>query len=169
MQELTPVARSRRKSSVGNEKRSTEVTEDEEPDGLISGAGDTSPMQLDWFAALNQDGSNSVVSTRPPSVSAEQDPLRPLPDQYTPMLPSVSLPNLSPSKTPLYCGEPSLLLEVPLTSPHPPSFESENHFAAEQHSSMQMTESILAAGHSSSGNLEKICPTVYWIYLFTLF
>lgn len=131
--------------------------EQEDPDrcetGNISRTRDTSPMRLDWTAPVNRSSSNSVSNTRQPSVSAEQDPLRPLPDPCIAMMPITPMPNTSPSKSPsFYSGELSSLLSFPFGPSPPHSSEAGDHFPIEQPSEMQINENgSIALSHASSG------------------
>ncbi|KAJ5700798.1 hypothetical protein N7536_003811 [Penicillium majusculum] len=141
--------------------------EQEDPDrcetGNISRTRDTSPMRLDWTAPVNRSSSNSVSNTRQPSVSAEQDPLRPLPDPCIAMMPITPMPNTSPSKSPsFYSGELSSLLSFPFGPSPPHSSEAGDHFPIEQPSEMQINENgSIALSHASSGTPGRMSTTAF--------
>ncbi|PYI06406.1 hypothetical protein BO78DRAFT_429859 [Aspergillus sclerotiicarbonarius CBS 121057] len=132
MQASMPTTRSRRKNLFGEEDGPMEAMEEDDPGeeeiGMMTSTGDTFPMQQDWVSPMNGGDRNSIssTSTRPTSLSAEQDLLL---DPCISMMPEISIPASNTDGT--------------------SSLESGDQFATSQPSGIQIKESASLATRRS--------------------
>lgn len=160
MQASMPMTRSRRKNPFGEEEEPMETMEEndfeEKETGMVSSTESTSPMQQNWVPPMNRGDSNSILSssTRPTSVSAEQEPLL---DPCISMAPGDSVATSTTGRTPsLGPSEPPSLLNFAFESSLPQSSESSDRFSTGQPSEVQMKETTsFATKRTFSGKLKR--------------